>query len=519
MVSLLESIPPAEFGLPERFLAYRPGQIEAIDHVISAFTDGLSVVAVCAPTGLGKSLLAMTIAMLLGVRAVYLTATKGLQTQILGDFSPSGLVDIRGRANYSCRLYKKLRLDCEQGFDRGCSDARTLDCPYFSAYTTACASDLVSTNYAYWLATRAHLPNALGDVGLVVCDEAHEIPELLASYLRITVLRQESREVTVSVGDSGLMSDASGARWKQWAEERRQSLARGLVAFGDQAEKRESEQEIRRLGRISAMDSNWTWEAQDDEVSFDPIRVAPYASSLWSGVPRILLLSATLRPYSLGLLGLDPGACAFAEFDNGWPPQYAPVYHIPTCRLNYASTDDDYRKMTDAIDGIIESRLDRKGIIHTVSYDRMKRIMALSRWSHVMLANDRGSGAVELARRFRRSDPPAVLISPSFSSGWDFPYRQCEYQILPKTPYPPAQSRVMRERLADPHYRSALAMMETVQAIGRARRYSDDRSETFLLDNCFPWLAREARSSAPRRFRIYSIAHPPPPPPRAPDKS
>jgi hypothetical protein len=37
---------------------------------------------------------------------------------------------------------------------------------------------------------------------------------------------------------------------------------------------------------------------------------------------------------------------------------------------------------------------------------------------------------------FKRRKAPAFLVSPSMTTGWDFPYDQCRWQIIAKVPIP-----------------------------------------------------------------------------------
>lgn len=543
-MSLLLRISPAHLGLPKQFSTYRPGQAEAIDFALSSdrrFT-GLS-----APTGIGKSLIGMTVSKALGLKACYLTVTKGLQGQILGDFRSAGLVDVRGRSNYLCRAYinrvtcsKPARRTCEDGAEHGCAYQSSLQCPYFAAYVAASQSELISTNYAYWLHMRRQGTAALGAIELLVCDEAHAAFDQLASFLRVTVNREDYQGVgqlkhstgrlelvhDLVLAGAGLMSDRVGEAWKAWArhclDTVQADLAQLIQAHGTLAQARLQAQEevatlertIRRLDPLRTMDHNWVWETTAGETTFDPIWVAPYAHQLWSNIPRILLLSATLTPYTLELLGLSPDNYRFQACDNGWPLQNAPVYHLPTVKVNYRNTPEDLATLVSSIDRVISSRLDRKGLIHTVSYERMRAIQDLSLHREQMFSNSNSSSIPETIRRFRASAAPAILISPSFASGWDFPYQQCEYQILPKVPWQPATSRVVQEHLKDPRYRAYCAALETVQMLGRSRRFADDKSETFLLDNHFPWLLAQAKPYLPRRFGFHKITTIPPAPKR-----
>jgi ATP-dependent DNA helicase DinG len=256
---------------------------------------------------------------------------------------------------------------------------------------------------------------------------------------------------------------------------------------------------------ILSMSDNWCWECDERGVSFDVIWPGRYSHLLWSGVSRVVLLSATLWPYTLHLLGLSRDQYEFREFSNGWPPNKGLVYYLPTAKLNYRSTDEDYARVVERMDDIIDARRDRKGIIHTVSYSRMRRLLSHSRNGRIMHTNDSSSDSFHVAERYRKAQAPAVLLSPSYGTGWDFPYEQCEYQIIPKIPFTYAESRVMQERCKDENYRTYMAMMELTQMIGRGRRAHDDRCETFILDSNLPLLMHRGRSFCAKGFAIHKI--------------
>lgn len=513
-MSLLLSISPSDLGLPPKFVDYRPGQADAIDFITSA---SQAYIAAHAPTGLGKSLIGMTAAKALGLRAVYLTSTKALQNQIATDF---GLINIKGRANYTCRSYT----DCGEGSERGCSRYDTTGCPYSRDYFLACADALPTTNYAFWMhVRRASSGSGLCELGgtpveLLICDEAHHIFHELAGFMAITLPEEEYEGSlkTLPQSKDGLMSEPSGAQWRAWAANRSAAVNAEMRELKDKhvtaAEARQKsnyadlERLLLRLKSIQAFNQNWTWEFSDKAprtVSFDPIWPGEYAHLLWSGVPLVLLLSATLCQYTLNLLGLPKDKYAYREFANGWPPNHAVNYYIPTARMNWKSTEAEYAAMAKRIDEIIAGRLDRKGIIHTVSYQRMRRILDQSQYRKHMLFNENSRDSVTIADRFRKAKAPAILVSPSFSTGWDFPFSECEYQILPKVPFPYAETRVMKERNKDERYRIYCAILEIVQMIGRGRRDHADRCETFILDNNFPLVMAKGKQFAPQGFRVH----------------
>lgn len=526
---------PVDLGLPEKFETFRPVQAEALDYILHS---SKRFIAGNASTGTGKSLIGVAAGAAQSLKTVYLTSTKALQDQVSKDFACVGMKDMRGRSNYECRLYTaKLHksVSCQIGNEEGCSYHKTTACPYTAAYEAAKSSGLIVTNYSYWLHARRaspdalEVPDSLEPVELLVCDEAHNAMEELSRFLEVTISSDQyaSPDISALLG-SGLMTDKTGAEWRKWAASRNAEVNYMLKQLIEQYDSvrfaRESdplfselEQLKQKLVAITRMDQNWVWEKGPDKTSsvvFSPIWPGMYADQLWSRVDCILLLSATLWPYTLKLLGLASDEVDFRRFENGWPPNRAPVWYLPTCKLGYKSTDADYATMINRIDSIIDTRLDRKGLIHTVSYDRMRRLLKLSRHKDKMIYNESASTSNAAAARFREAAAPAILISPSFSTGWDFAYDACEYILIPKVPFPYSESRVMQERLKDQEYRAYLTMLDLQQMIGRGCRAPDDRCETFILDNLFPLVYSQATKTCGKTLNFHRVNTIPQSPPK-----
>src|SRR6266571_2369591 len=175
---ILDGLTPHDLGLP--FDSYRPIQLEAIEQ--AAYGDA-PYQALAIPTGGGKSLVAVSVARLMNWRTIILTSTKSLQEQYGNDFSQAGMVDIRGRANYPCPYHR----DCRNGQRMGCT---VPICTYEQAKTHAKFSDLIVTNYDYWMHVNKK-GGGLGEFDLLVLDEAARSPEHLSSFLSIRIHENE----------------------------------------------------------------------------------------------------------------------------------------------------------------------------------------------------------------------------------------------------------------------------------------------------------------------------------------
>ena len=510
--SIFDTLAPADLGLPPKFAKWRACQREALDWLNTDCAQ--SVNAALLPTGAGKTGIAVALARLLGVKAVYLVATKALQAQVLAD-GYEGMVDIRGRANYRCPNYG----NCDAGYDNDCSVRSTSGCAYANAVERARNSRLVITNYAYWLHARKHnawaLENEYEPIGLLICDEAHALESQLAGFASVKIYASERKKFhPVSQSGTILTSQLEDPQydWVAWA----QSKVALLDGTTDDDEK-DLLDRCKRIVKMSANPSNWVWQFDDHgHVTFEPIRLQGYTRGLFSGVPRVLLMSASLNTFTMRLLMRQDDLYDYRAWPQVFNPANSPVYHIPTVKLSWRSTDDDYKKVIEAADAIMDNRADRKGIIHTVSYARTKRALQYSRHRGRFTFNEDSQGLSRSLERFRAADPGAVLVTPSVEEGFDFPDAQCEYQIVLKFPFPNETQRVIKERCAQiPGYRLHYAAQKIVQMRGRPVRSENDRAECFVLDNAVRQLCGpEGRSYCPPGFRIFTVSSVPPAPPR-----
>lgn len=495
---------PDDFDLPEKFTSFRGSQIEAVDLVLNTpkrFTG------VCLPTGSGKTLFAAALAKASGMRAVIVTSTKGLQQQYLSDFGNSGLVDIRGKANYDCAYFSDL--NCKQGPHEGCKLIKGAGCSYENARDNARASQLVLTNYSYWISinTRVRgleppIDDAPDPVELLILDEGHKAMEELGKSMRVTLREQHLKAAKlVDYPKSDNLQD-----WLGYAADELtgvdEQLKNSIENLQHNTNKVKAitlrtrvymlEELVNSLSAIKSMNNdNWVLEMRLGSNwgrlwDFDCIWPGMAAENrLFLGVPKVVIMSATLRPVSMGMLGIKREEYEFREWEKVFPSQNTPVYHVPTVRMKFSNTDVEKQKWVDSIDEIISTRLDRKGIIHTVSYDRQKFLQSHSKFSQHMVINTveaDSPSAGEVLERFKQMDAPAVLVSPSFSTGWDFPDETCRWQIISKLAFP-GKSKVMEARQErNEKYVPYLVMQDLVQACGRGTRHEKDWCECVSPD-------------------------------------
>lgn len=511
---------PVDFGLPPAFQSYRPAQEDA---VLYALADDKRITAMNLPTGSGKSLIAATIAKHLGRTAV-LTSTLGLMEQYRLDFEPCGLHDIRGRSNYVCDTIGIP--DCKVGSAIKCGSQKSGSCAYMQCYEQAKASDIVVTNYAYWLNIMNRTQAGLGAFDCLILDEGHASVLEVSKYLDFTIREEEAEAYDLP---SVRKLDEDFTEWSTWAAKAESILKKRISTHHNPLQKAREEDRLTqlqdRLERIQTLNAdNWVIEKCEGHARwgrywrFDCVWPGQYAEMLLQRIPRVIMMSGTLRPYTLGLLGVKKEAYSFRSWPRVFPANRAPFYHINTCRVKYGMPQADIDKWLRTIDEIISTRLGRKGLIHTVSYARQRYLLEHSKYAKYFVTNSNepdSDAAAEVVAKFKKSKAPSILVSPSMGTGWDFPFDSCEWQVMTKVPFPDMTSKVMKRRKEqDDLYPVKMAAQELGQQLGRPMRAVNDRAESFIVDDMIGWFRKTAAAFLPDGFVCVSLNNVPKPGPR-----
>lgn len=531
-------------GAPAKFNKWRQLQVEA---VLAGSDSKKRFVVQGMPTGSGKSLVYVSQALLTDARTCILTSTKALQAQLLGDFTESGLIEIRGLNSYECvegrpdgRFgdMKREGYRAERGMPMMCDEApcqsgaschrRESGCGYYDAFNRAAliTSKLIVTNYAYFMSIN-RFGEGLGEFDLLVLDEAHNAIDELGGFIG-TSLNPAEIESVLPPDAHLLPAGADQMDWKSWGAYWNAAVIRALDAI--KASIKESERtgdartaepasygalrrakELRNLQRkletVAGMAGDWVIDWSEDSrgrpiVKFDPVWPGEYAESvLFQGAKKVVMVSATVRPKTATMLGIDPADLDFREYPSTFKVANRPVIYIPTAHMNQRAAASGKAEWHTRIDQIIARRLDRKGIIHTVSYPRAREIYMGSQYRDRMLVHD-PTNTREIIARFKESTRPLVLVSPVLDTGYDFPGDQCRYQIIAKVPFPVMVDKVTKARSErDKEYRDYVTMIKLVQMAGRICRSEEDWGETLIIDSDFGWWwGKAGRRLAPRWF-------------------
>jgi len=493
---------PQELDISDKFQEWRASQWEAIH---DALTSKKRFVVQSQPTGSGKSLTYYTIAKVLGKRVCILTSTKALQDQIAKDFP---VADIRGQNAYKCLLTGDSANygPCRMGYD--CPRTRT--CPYIRQYRAALKASIVLTNYSYFI-TINRFGRGLGKFDLLVCDEAHNIHTQLCNAATISI-RSDLLSTPPDESDLTAWALYEGGKITNRIDRLHSEFNQDTTDFDKPLLREISDLKIaeRGLETVRSHADDWLLEKSKGSCVFTPVWAGELSEELlFSGIPKVITMSANICQKSLSLIGIKD--YDYFSYKHTFPLQNRLVYHIPTTRVDFRMSSAQFDTYMKRVDEIIESRLDRKGIIHGVSYKRCQQIMSKSRFKKYMITHYKNNLA-EVVERFKNSTAPSILISPSIVEGYDFPGDQCYWQIVAKVPFPDTRGKLMALRKkSDPEYPNYIAMQKFVQACGRGVRSQDDVCETFILDDHMFWFFRRFQEFAPDWFYLTTIRYNPTP--------
>lgn len=518
---------PQLVGLPPKFHHFFPGQEAAIGSILAS-TTRFDILP--ASTGFGKSATYMALALLyakFGKRCLILTSNRGLQDQIDHDFESAGLVGIRGMRNYECVAMSRpggeffpffVDFVIERGYMPGCDEGPCLagyrcphkifgGCSYFDQVAKAQASAIKESNYSYWLRTG---PDRLGPVDVLILDEAHDAPKQLSEALTLRISHWDLKMIHLDIPSINPNYD-----WPDWAKKTAPKVADRMENLKSRGRPLSYARDVRRLSeladkldRLQKRQSDWIFKWDPKGIlHWEPLLPAPYAEShLFRGAVKVILTSANVGLKHLELLDIKPEETTWHHAPNAFDPRRRPVYFLdlsPRVRVRYPFPDDQMDVIYGRVDHLISQRPRRKGIVHTVNYMLAQRLRANSRYRDLMIVpeKDTKNATRDAVAQYKASAPPRLLVSPAVYQGYDFPDAECRYQIILKFAFPESNDVISKARTdRDPEYKSFMAMMHLVQAVGRGMRNTNDWCETFILCDQARWFMPQYRYLAPDWF-------------------
>jgi Rad3-related DNA helicase len=522
---------PHELGFDRNaYPLWRRFQAQTVEQILESDKE---LIIVSAPTGSGKSMIALACARVLakeGKTTTILTHQTELQRQYLDyQFAEKPYVlTATGRRNHPCVLPTEkpgttadeapcvtANLDCELRKPTATGRLDTISCPFYRQRDEANANPIRVLNYPFWLLEANHLESSLFTTNhLLVCDEGHRVDK---EILKVAAVDIGDRDLDILHGLGGGLGRPPSVidgllrhnpRLRNWVTQARNALGAhisDLVMKGTPV-KAEYRHLFERIVRAASFTENHLVVAYSDRqgIHLTPVLPEQWAKEyLMRHSPKTVLMSATIfgPDYWAKRLGTD--SVEYIEVPSTFPVGRRPVYYMPVVRMNYRTDIDSMLKVVDAIDWIIKRHLPQKGIIHAVSWKLANFIKNSSQFGQLMIM-----GGKETVEEFKNSKM-GIYVSPSATEGYDFRDDLARYVIFPKVPWLPREDPVIKiQREEIPGFYDYEAMSAIIQGAGRAMRHEDDWAETFILDSSFGQLFARTKNMLPSWFRNALIWKP-----------
>jgi len=280
----------------------------------------------------------------------------------------------------------------------------------------------------------------------------------------------------------------------------------------------ELEQDVEKLESvieaISINPNNWIVSDVQKEghegvtkVELKPLDVSPYCKDVFGKCKQTLMMSATILNAKTfcSSVGLKFEGVKVIRVGSDFPVKNRPIHTLGIAYLNYNNLQKAEVKTTiaSAIDKIMTAHKERKGIIHTTSYEQLNFIQQnISKFNQRrLLETNPDAERDEIIDEHFKSGKPTVLISPSLQMGLDLKDDLSRFQIVTKVPYPSLGDRwIDDKRKRSEQWYSWQTGLRLVQAYGRSVRSKDDWAITYILDAAFGYFIAKNRNILPAWF-------------------
>ncbi len=487
------------------------------------------------PVGSGKSHLALMIAdwykknVNRNAKVDIITNSKILQDQYSQTYD--SICDLKGKENYECEQYS---CSCAQGgeFNR-LNKTSCESCPYTFAKESFISGGMSLTNFYLYILYAIYNPKLLEsrDSRVLIVDEAHEFDDVMSDFISIKItesiikkykfsneyeiikklkavnsisdyveyLRYLAGEVVSTIDDmeKGLSKQPRNVR----EDKRDLKISKLLKTKNTDVKAMQLATDLRQLQlkieiflkEYKENPNNWVLEPyyneklKQKELSMEPIWAYDYLDKyVFSNYDMVVLMSGTILDKNLfcQLNGLDVTKAVYYSISSPFNVKNRMIYYMPLGKMSYKSKEETFQKYIPYINKLLDKYKNKKGIIHTNSFE-------LAKWIEQKIKNPRlifhdSQNKDEMLRMHKESEEPTVIVSPSMDTGVSFDNDDARFQIIAKVPYPSLASQKNKLRQKNnPDWYAWKTVSGLIQMTGRPVRSEIDYADTIIIDGSF----------------------------------
>lgn len=487
------------------------------------------------PVGSGKSHLALMIADWYKknvnklAKVDIITNSKLLQDQYSNEYE--SISDLKGKDNYECEQYS---CSCAQGAEFNRLNKTSCEsCPYTSAKESFISGNISLTNFYLYILYAIYNPKLLEsrDSRVLIVDEAHEFDDVMSDFITIKVTENMVKrfkfadEYSIMKQLKAVTSISNYVDFLKYLNGEvlttLESMEKGMSTSPRNVKQDKRDLKINKLigGKNSDVKTmqlatdlrqlqlkieiflkeykenpnNWVLETyynekvKQKELSLEPIWAYDYLDKyVFSNYDMVILMSGTILDKNLfcQLNGLDVSKAVYYSIRSPFNPKNRPIFYMPLGKMSYKSKEETFKKYIPYIKKLLDKYKNKKGIIHTNSFELAKWIEQSIRDPRLIFHDS--SNKDEMLKLHKESEEPTVIVSPSMDTGVSFDNDDARFQIIAKVPYPSLGSQKNKLRQSNnPDWYAWKTVSGLVQMSGRPVRSEIDYADTIILDGSF----------------------------------
>ncbi|MGI0101275.1 MAG: helicase C-terminal domain-containing protein [Nitrosotalea sp.] len=544
---------------PEEF---EPRQIQKdiLRGIEQQLKSGYKIVVLSAPTGVGKSLIAATLARYYG-KSFIITASKQLQDQYSKDLK--FLNPVKGKSNFACLKLMEHhgieKADVKQAIQRGLtcekglceetvrikgkeikesckfkpkmgelqSNSKNPHCFYYEQKYRALISDHSIWNYASYFQLMRFGRKAYADYirkPVAVFDEAHKIEDQIIQFIGVDIFNGHIQECGIDIKSYALndmelvilLLDDLAKSYSKQIKDLQES--KSFQTNPDYMLLAKLESRYEKMANAHAeLESNKENFVLNDpyfddrgsfrSLSIKPLDISKYVKAFFD-IDTQIFMSATIDKASFcENTGLESSDVAFVDTPKSpFLPDKRRINFLNIRKLNYSSSRDDELAVISKIDEILSQHGTERGLILTSSEKKcvdIRNHLSEKNRSRIRIChsrNEKGLTQDEVIQE-HAMDENGVLLSSSLWEGVDLKDDLSRFQIIAKVPYPNLSEKRTKNKMQKfPLWYKSQTLVKLLQGFGRSIRSDQDWAVTYVLDTAADDLLLQCKSMVPKSY-------------------
>lgn len=496
-------------------------------------------------------------------KSYILTSQKVLQDQYFKDFWDKWyFAMIKWVKNYTCSLnwenaknwvcasISSLKADCN----------RKWICDYLEKLKLAIKKQVTNSNYSYFFYINGQwCKPILYWRDCLICDEAHNLEKEIVNYVTFKIDLELLASLKLDTKIPYFKDQSNYKKWliqlnkviekrkftmkrliqdiiwryyewfnfEDWMSDEQIKLLQSIkmsssdVKLLDQLQKEldfidKTWVKIKKFAEIYYTEK-WIWNLEfiwDSDkkiiswIEFKPITLKKISHDVlfdyW--IKKVILLSWTIlnKNYYCESLWINKNEVDFLRLESDFPKEHRKIHCLNVWKLNFEEKNKTLPYIVKKIEEILEKHKNEKWIIHTHTYEIQNYILNNINpiYKSRFLFNENSDSIDLTIQKHKFSNLNTVLLSPSMSEWVDLKWKDSEFQIIVKLPYPYLWDKYVKEKIKM-NWKFMLYEMfkKFMQSCWRSIRSKDDRCETYILDSSINWSLRNWKDLIPDWFK------------------